>query len=91
MTAAVLNNAHAIETWCVEYVSRILNMDKSAVDPNVEVERFGLDSSTAVALIMELEDQLDMELAPELLFEYPTFAQLSRHLESMLPLSAKVA
>jgi acyl carrier protein len=91
MTAVALTNAHAIQSWCVDYVARILNMNKSDVDPNMELERFGLDSSTAVALIMDLETQLNIELAPELLFAYPTFAKLSQHLETLLPLRTRVA
>jgi acyl carrier protein len=84
-------NASAIESWCVNYVSQILNIPKAEVDPNMEVERFGLDSATAVALIMDLEQWLDLELAPELLFEYPTLASLSQYLASQVPLAAGVA
>jgi acyl carrier protein len=40
---------------------------------------------------MELEDRLGIELAPELLFEYPTLAGLSRHLATLLPSTAAVA
>jgi len=84
-------DAPAIESWSIDYVSRILNIQKSQVDPHLEVDRFGLDSATAAALIMELEDRLGIELAPELLFEYPTLAGLSRHLATLLPLAAEVA
>ena len=84
-------DAPAIENWCVNYVSKILNIPKAEVDPNMEVDRFGLDSATAVALIMDLEQWLGLELAPELLFEYPTLAGLSQHLASQVPLAAGVA
>ena len=91
MRDGAIMDASAIQSWCVDYVSRILNIPVSQVDPNLEVERFGLDSATAVALIMELEERLGIELAPELLFEYPTLAGLSRHLAALLPRAAEVA
>ena len=53
----------------------------------MKVEGFGLDSATAVALIMDLEQWLDMELTPDLLFEYPTLASLSGYLASQRPLA----
>jgi acyl carrier protein len=71
----------------VDYVSRILHVPQAGIDPHMKVEGFGLDSATAVALIMDLEQWLDMELTPDLLFEYPTLASLSGYLASRLPLA----
>lgn len=70
----------AIQDWCTAFVAKILHVPRERIDPNVEVDRLGLDSSTAVALIMSLEEHLDIELMPELLFEYPTLGGLSKHL-----------
>jgi acyl carrier protein len=84
-------DASGIESWCVSYVSRILNIPEGKVDPNVEVDRFGLDSATAVALIMDLEELLGVELVPEILFEYPTLASLSQHLAGLRSSTAEVA
>ena len=70
----------AIQDWCLAYVAKILDVSRDRLDPNVEVERLGLDSSTAVALIMSLEEHLGIELMPELLFEHPTIGGLSKHL-----------
>jgi acyl carrier protein len=82
--SSTMKDAATITSWCVSYVSRILNIPEAKVDPSVPLERFGLDSATAVALIMDLEQWLDVELKPELLFEYPTLASLSAHLASLL-------
>ena len=73
-------DAASIQQWCVNYVSRLLDTPAERINPSVEVERLGLDSATAVALIMSLEEWLDIELMPELLFDYPTIASLSNHL-----------
>jgi acyl carrier protein len=55
----------------------------------VKVDRFGLAS--AVALIMEFEEQLGMELAPEVLFEYPALSRLSQYLTVRQRIAAEVA
>ena len=75
-------DASTIQSWCVEHAAQILNVSVGEIDANTDVDRFGLDSAMAVALIMELEEWLGVELAPELLFEYPTIAGLSQHLAS---------
>ncbi|MFY1826257.1 acyl carrier protein [Myxococcus fulvus] len=85
---AKAHDAASIQSWCINYVARILDTPPSRIDPNVEVERLGLDSSTAVALIMSLEEHLGIELMPELLFEYPTLASISKHLATKLPAAA---
>jgi acyl carrier protein len=75
-------DAGTIQSWCLQHAAQILNVSAGQIDPNTDVDRFGLDSAMAVALIMELEEWLEIELAPELLFEFPTIAGLSRHLAS---------
>lgn len=77
---ANIPDASAIQQWCVNYVSKLLDTPAERIDPAVDVDRLGLDSATAVALIMSLEEWLDIELMPELLFDYPSIAALSNHL-----------
>ena len=83
--------AGAIQTWCIDYVSRLTDTPPERVDPTVEVDRLGLDSATAVALIMSLEEELGIELMPELLFEYPTIAKLSQHLAGRAAVAGRSA
>ncbi len=73
-------DASAIQLFCLNYISKIIDLPAERIDPSVEVERLGMDSSTAVALIMSLEEWLGIELQPEILFEHPTIAGLSKHL-----------
>jgi acyl carrier protein len=54
------------------------------IDPNLNLDRLGLDSATAVALLLSLEEWLEIELMPELVFRYPTISLLSRHLTAVL-------
>jgi acyl carrier protein len=80
----MIPDSAAIQDWCVAFVAKILHVPRDRVDPNVEADRLGLDSSTAIALIMSLEEHLGIELTPELLFEYPTLSGLSRHIASRI-------
>jgi acyl carrier protein len=40
----------------------------------------GLDSATSSYFIVELEEWVGVELEPELVFDYPTIADLARHI-----------
>jgi acyl carrier protein len=80
--SASIPDAATIQQWSIRFVSKLIDQPAERIDPNVEVERLGLDSATAVALIMSLEEKLDIELMPELLFDYPTISSLSQHLAS---------
>lgn len=80
--SASIPDAVTIQQWSIRFVSKLIDQPAERIDPNVEVERLGLDSATAVALIMSLEEKLDIELMPELLFDYPTISSLSQHLAS---------
>ncbi|MDQ3802675.1 MAG: acyl carrier protein [Acidobacteriota bacterium] len=82
-------DAATIQGWSIDFVSRLIDQPAERIDPNVEVERLGLDSATAVALIMSLEERLGIELMPELLFDYPTISSLSQHLASRVASSAE--
>ncbi len=42
----------------------------------------GLDSATSAYFIVELEEWVGVELEPELVDDYPTVAELARHIAS---------
>jgi acyl carrier protein len=69
-----------IRDWCIDYLSRTLELSEQAVDPDAKFTRLGLDSANSVYLIVELEDWLGLELTPDLLFEYPTVSELAHYL-----------
>ena len=70
----------AIRDWCVEYLARTLDLPHQTIDTQMTFARMGLDSANSVFLIVELEDWLGLELAPDLLFEHATISELARHL-----------
>jgi acyl carrier protein len=74
-----------IRDWCMQYLARTLHLADEAIDAGVPFARLGLDSANSVYLIVELEDWLGIELTPDLVFEYPTIADLARYLAGRRP------
>ena len=75
----------AIREWCLDYLARTLDLPRGQVAPDVEFAQLGLDSASAIHFLVELEEWLGLELTQELIFEYPTVADLARHLAQCHP------
>ena len=69
-----------IRDWCIGYLTRTLDNPALAIGPEARFTELGLDSATSAYFIVELEEWLGAELRPELVFEYPTIAELARHI-----------
>jgi acyl carrier protein len=70
----------AIREWCASYLARTLDLPEQPIAPDVKFARLGLDSASGVYLLVELEEWLGVELTPDVIFEYPTIAELARYL-----------
>lgn len=66
-----------VEEWCQHYVAKLLALAPEKIGPDVEFDRFGLDSAMAVAMCLDLEEWVGLEIPPALLFEYTTIAGLA--------------
>lgn len=75
-----LHTATEIQDWLVSYVAELLEVDLDKIDITISFERYGLDSSAAMELSGELEDWLGRELAPTLVYDYPTIEALAQNL-----------
>jgi acyl carrier protein len=73
-----------IQTWIVNYVAELLEVKPEKIDTAIAFDRYGLDSSAAVGLAGDLEDWLERELDPTLLYDYPTIDALTQHLTEEL-------
>ena len=74
------NGEAEITAWCVAHLAKALRRPVEKIDPRTTFARLGVDSAMAVFLVAEIEEWLGRELAPEVAFEYPTIAELARHL-----------
>ena len=69
-----------IRDWCIAYVTRTVDDPSIAIGPEVPFAQMGLDSATSTYFVVELEEWLGTELDPEVVFDHPTIAALSRHI-----------
>lgn len=69
-----------ITAWCVAHLAKALRRPGEKIDPHTKFARLGVNSAMAVYLVAELEEWLGRDLAPEVAFEYPSIAELARHL-----------
>ncbi|MHC5825641.1 MAG: acyl carrier protein, partial [Nostoc sp.] len=61
-----------------------LELDASEIDVQVPFERYGLDSSAAIGLTGDLENFLECEVEPTILYDYPTIEILSEQLAATI-------
>lgn len=84
-------NVGAIRERCVSFVAQLLSEKKEAIDADAEFDRLGLDSAMAVAMILDLEEWLGVEVSPSLLFDHTTIAMLAGHLADEIGASQPLA
>lgn len=70
-------DAAVVKEWLVEYIANLLELDRSEVRTNVSMNRYGLDSMSAVSLTGDLGAWLDREVDPRLLYKQKTIDSLA--------------
>jgi acyl carrier protein len=76
--------AAEIEQWLVTQLAEILELPPAEIDVTARFDRYGLDSIAAVSLTGDLEDWLDYELDPVLMYDYPTIQGVAQYLAQEL-------
>ncbi|GAA4532067.1 beta-ketoacyl synthase N-terminal-like domain-containing protein [Amycolatopsis samaneae] len=66
-----------LRRWLAERLAGICGLPVSEVDADRPLREYGLTSRDAVALVGELEDELDRELPTQLLWQHPTITALA--------------
>ena len=69
-----------IQNWLVSYLAKLLDIELAEIDVTVTFDRYGLDSSAAIAMTGDLADWLGSELDPTLIYDYPTIEALVANL-----------
>ena len=70
--------------WISIRLAEIVKINIDQVDPQLPFDRYGLDSLSAVTLIGELGDWLQLELDPSIVYDYPTIEQLSKYVSEQI-------
>jgi acyl carrier protein len=79
-----LPQQHTIVGWLVERISSHVKQPAEEIDVTTPFSAFALDSVDTVALTADLEDWLRLDLAPTLVWDYPSIAQLARYLSQKI-------
>jgi acyl-CoA synthetase (AMP-forming)/AMP-acid ligase II/acyl carrier protein len=69
-----------IQTWLAEWLVQCAGVPHDQIDGEKPYAEYGLDSLTAVELSQEIEDALDVRLAPTVAWDYPTLSATASYL-----------
>ncbi|TQM31120.1 type I polyketide synthase [Nocardia bhagyanarayanae] len=69
-----------LERWMIDQLSDELRIPADQIDPNQLFAYYGLDSVRGVRLAAALGEYLGTDVAATIAYEYPTIAELARHL-----------
>lgn len=73
-----------IQRWLVTQVAESMQIDPTEIDVREPFASYGLSSVAALSLCADLEDWLQIQLKPTLVWDYPTFDSLARQLADEL-------
>ncbi|MFI9760741.1 acyl carrier protein [Streptomyces sp. NPDC051963] len=73
-----------LRSWLRAQVAHYAQLDAVAIDTDVELTTYGLDSVYALVLCGDIEDHLGLALEPTVAWDHPTIDALARHLEETL-------
>lgn len=74
--------AEEIATWLRAYVADLIDLPIDRVDGATTFDRYGLDSSTAVAMTADLSQWLAHDIDPSAAYDHPTIDSLAGALAS---------
>ena len=72
-----------IQVWLVSYLAELLEIEPDEVDVTISFDRFGLDSSAAACMAGDLEEWLEYEVEPTIMYDYNTIESLAKHLSEI--------
>ncbi len=71
-----------IENWLIARIASYTGLKAMDIDPELPFSNFGMDSVKVVGISGELEDFLNEQLSPTLLYNYPSIRSLSLYLSN---------
>ncbi|AGM08088.1 acyl carrier protein [Amycolatopsis keratiniphila] len=61
-----------LREWLVSQAAKYAKLDDAEIDADTPLSQYGLDSVSAVALAVDLEDEFGIVLGVDTLWKYPT-------------------
>ena len=72
-----------IELWLIDATAKLLGVSPTEVKPDEQLALLGLNSLEAMSLSGELSNWLQKDIAPTIVWDYPTIRELSNHIASL--------
>jgi acyl carrier protein len=73
-----------IQAWLITRIAAKLNKDPSTIEMSVPFAQLGVDSLGAINITSEIEEWLETEIDPTILYQYINVTQLSGYLAHKL-------
>lgn len=86
-SAEPLASADAIRRMLIRELAAILQIDESQIDTSKPFDEYGLDSTDAIIVVGLVEEQIGMDLEPELLLQNRTVDEVVNSLKRLGRLS----
>jgi acyl carrier protein len=77
-------NKEQIIEWMRQYVAKVINVPVSGIDIKTPFGKYGLDSMSAVGMLVDLSDKIGIDLEEDLIFAYPTIEEFAGKVETLL-------
>lgn len=77
------HSAEQIQEWLQQYIANLFSSDVTDISVSSAFDELGLDSSSAVAMVGDLEDWLGVDIDPTLPYDFPTIDKLSVQLAEL--------
>lgn len=69
-----------IQAWLIYYLADLLEIQIEEIDVTVPFDRYGLDSSSVIGMVGDLEIWMGCEIDPTLVYDYSNIKSLSEYL-----------
>jgi acyl carrier protein len=83
LTSATFDEAK-FRTWLIERLATHLKREPSAIDPEIPLADYGLDSLYALAVVDDIENYLGIAIDATLMWDYPSVAALTSALATQM-------
>ncbi len=77
-------NKQEVQAWMIDYLVKLLMLDRARIDVNDTFESYGLDSAAMVGMTGDLSDWLNVEIDPVIAYDHPSIDALSTQVVTVL-------
>jgi len=80
-----MTQANKIQHWLIQRVADVAQLPTAEINCQTAIASYGLDSSTLLQIVCDLEDWLSIEIDPSILQQHDSIEALSQYLVSQIP------